>query len=118
MDNHIKVIQTLAKGVDPTTGEVFPQDSPYNNPNVIRALFYASQQLVQPRNSKQTVEQKQQQNAAKGLPKNAGVRWTDSDRQHVADGFRAGQDVDQLAHSFQRTPNGIKAELIRQKLMV
>ena len=35
------IIKTLAKGVDPFTGEVFAEDSPYNHPQVIRALFAA-----------------------------------------------------------------------------
>ena len=26
------IVKTLAQGIDPTTGEVFPQNSPYNDP--------------------------------------------------------------------------------------
>ncbi len=33
------IVKTLAQGVHPSTGEVFPPESPYNDPEVIRALF-------------------------------------------------------------------------------
>jgi len=30
------IVNSLAQGVHPTTGEVFPPESPYNDPKVIR----------------------------------------------------------------------------------
>ena len=33
------IVRLLADGIDPTTGEMFPDGSPYNDPVVIRALF-------------------------------------------------------------------------------
>ena len=47
-----QIIDTLAQGIHPVTGEVMPEDSPYNAPPVIRALFAVSQALdgyVKPR---------------------------------------------------------------------
>ncbi len=32
------VVEALANGVDPVTGEVFAEDSPCNDPRIIRAL--------------------------------------------------------------------------------
>jgi len=34
-----EIIQLLADGVNPITGEEFPPDSPYNNPEIIRAFL-------------------------------------------------------------------------------
>lgn len=34
-----EILSALAEGVDPTTGEVLPEDSIYNNVNVIRAMY-------------------------------------------------------------------------------
>lgn len=34
-----KIIETLANGMDPKTGRLFPEQSVFNNPLVIRALF-------------------------------------------------------------------------------
>jgi hypothetical protein len=39
------ILDTLAQGIHPVTGEVMPEDSPYNAPPVIRALFAVSQAL-------------------------------------------------------------------------
>lgn len=36
----LEILQALADGVDPVSGEMFPPDSPYQQPEVIRALFY------------------------------------------------------------------------------
>ena len=44
-NRHIEVLQALAAGTDPITGEVFPADSPYNQPEIIRKLFFAINQL-------------------------------------------------------------------------
>ena len=40
-----QIIDTLAQGVHPVTGEVMPDDSRYNAPPVIRALVAASRAL-------------------------------------------------------------------------
>ena len=40
-----QIIDTLAQGIHPVTGEAMPDDSPYNAPPVIRALFAVSQAL-------------------------------------------------------------------------
>lgn len=39
------IIDTLAQGIHPVSGEVMPEDSPYNAPPIIRALFAVSQAL-------------------------------------------------------------------------
>jgi hypothetical protein len=40
-----QIIDTLAQGIHPVTGEIMLEDSPYNAPPVIRALFAVSQAL-------------------------------------------------------------------------
>lgn len=37
-DNAAKILQTLADGVDPATGEPFPASSPYQRADVVRAM--------------------------------------------------------------------------------
>ena len=34
-----EIISALAEGVDPTTGELLPEDSVYNKGDIIRALY-------------------------------------------------------------------------------
>jgi hypothetical protein len=33
------IVRDLADGLDPFTGEPFPDDSPYQHPHVVRALY-------------------------------------------------------------------------------
>jgi len=44
-NRHLEILQALAAGTDPITGEVLPVGSPYNQPQIIRALFFAINQL-------------------------------------------------------------------------
>lgn len=44
-NRHLEILQALAAGTDPVTGEIFPADSPYNQPEIIRALFFALDEL-------------------------------------------------------------------------
>jgi hypothetical protein len=37
-----RIIEALANGIDPDTGEVLPGQSVFNNPQVVRSLFFAS----------------------------------------------------------------------------
>ncbi|NTE04332.1 hypothetical protein G6M26_06355 [Agrobacterium tumefaciens] len=42
---HLEIIQALDGWYQPATGEVFPADTPYNQPEIIRALFLAINKL-------------------------------------------------------------------------
>jgi hypothetical protein len=46
-DKALSIIGALANGADPTSGELLPAASPYNNPGVIRALLFALNRLEQ-----------------------------------------------------------------------
>ena len=47
-DRALSILKTLADGVDPVTGEQFSADSPYQHPDIIRALFWAVHTLSGP----------------------------------------------------------------------
>lgn len=111
------IVKTLAQGVDPKTGEVFPPDSPYNDPKIIRALFKVVDLAWPPGRSKLSLDEKRQRNIERGLPRNAGLPWTDEDRNKVAEGFKSGKTIRELADTFERSLTAINAELIRQELI-
>jgi len=68
----VRVLQALADGIDPSTGEVLPEDNPCQRPQVIRALFLAVRALeCSPQMTSQQV-----QNRERNLPPNAGKAWT------------------------------------------
>ncbi len=37
----LKILKQLAEGIDPYTGEILPDRSPYQQPQTVRALFQA-----------------------------------------------------------------------------
>ena len=37
----LHIVESLANGVDPETGEIYPPDSPYQRAPIVRALFAA-----------------------------------------------------------------------------
>lgn len=98
----LRIVQALADGIDPITGEVFPDNSPYQHPQIIRALFAAVRVLEQGGGG-----QRQEQI----LLGNAGKPWNvDEDRQ-LCEGFDAGMTISQLAHKHQRTNGSIRSRL-------
>jgi hypothetical protein len=40
-DRATEILRLLGEGIDPFTGEIFPQNSPYQHPDTVRALFKA-----------------------------------------------------------------------------
>ncbi|EON90475.1 hypothetical protein [Plesiomonas shigelloides] len=124
MDTHLKTIEALANGINPITGELLPSESPYNHPDVIRALFttldlvknQAKPEKKAPK-LKKTPEQKQAENIENGLPKNAGLPWTDEQRAYLAQQFSTGEEIKVLAEIHGRTKAAITAELKKQGLI-
>jgi hypothetical protein len=113
-----RIVSRLANGADPVTGEVLPNNSPYNNPAVIRALFTVLSNTRVPRKfTRQSIEEKQDQNISDGKPRNAGLPWTKEAREDLASMFNEGKPIKQLAKAFERTEGAIFSELIRQGLI-
>lgn len=100
-----QVLEVLARGIDPETGEVLPQDSPVNSPHVIRALFMAVMALEQ-------AGEKPVRAKAEG-PGNAGKSWSPEEDEKLLAAFDAGSEVSALAKAHQRTAGAIKSRLIR-----
>jgi len=105
MERHIAahIVATLAQGIDPHTGLVFPPDSAYQHPDTIRALFEAAQALaaIPPRR------------AAQGARQNAGKPWSDAEDQALAASFDAGEPLAVLAKAHCRSRAAIQARLVR-----
>ena len=118
IDKAKEIVSLLAYGIDPTTGEVLPNDSPYNHPSVIRALFSVLGSVGVPKKQiKQSMEEKQTQNVASGRPRNAGLPWTEELRDKIAIMFKNGTSIDELAEYFERTSGAILSQLMHQGLI-
>ena len=107
-----QIIDVLARGIDPETGEVLPADNPLNSPHVIRALFLAARALeLQAAAPAPKAKTKAATPADK--PGNAGAAWTDEETNRLAAAFDSGHDIAQLARDHQRTTGAIRSRLIR-----
>jgi hypothetical protein len=106
MDNNkaLEILKALADGFSPTTGEKFPLASPYQHPDVVRALCHAVIVLE----GKIRNERKRGQ-----LPENAGQPWSSDEDQKLIQAFEAGQPMDELAKIHKRTRLSIESRLIK-----
>ncbi|MBT2563785.1 hypothetical protein J7E50_21500 [Pedobacter sp. ISL-68] len=93
---HMEVLEQLAAGVDPATGEVFPPDSPYQQGPVIRALYFAITEL--------------KVLAVKGKQ---GQPWTPSEDELLVKQFNEGIKITELAKLHGRSYGAIKARLLK-----
>jgi hypothetical protein len=97
-----QIIDTLAQGVHPVTGEAMPEDSPYNAPPAIRALFAVSQAL-----------QGKPARAPRELPANAGKPWQQNEDVRLAAAFEGGAELKQIAADLGRTPFAVETRLVK-----
>jgi len=97
-----QIIDTLAQGVHPVTGEAMPEDSPYNAAPVIRALFTVSDALKAKR-----------ARAPRELPANAGKPWEPEEDKRLESAFEAGAQTRQIALDLGRTPFAVESRLVK-----
>jgi len=100
----LSVVRSLANGVDPETGEVFPADSAYQRAQTVRALYAAAEALEQTERS----ERRKQQ-----LPAKTGEPWSEDEDRRLLSGFDAGRGLPDLAAAHQRTQTGVRARLVK-----
>lgn len=98
----LKILNALANGVHPSTGEVFAADSPYQHPDIVRALFEAVRCLGSDF-SKSSTEK----------PSTTFVRWTPEEEERLAQGFDAGKTTAELAKLHDRSRTAIEARLLK-----
>jgi hypothetical protein len=99
-----KIIDALANGIDPDTGEILPAQSTFNSPQVIRALFVAGNALVR------AAKRADRDNS---LPNNAGRSWSDVEDKELLVIFDAGTPVKEIAVKHGRTLGAIASRLVR-----
>lgn len=107
-----QVIEMLAQGIHPVTGERMPQDSPYNAPQVIRALFTVSMALQAPPPAPVPVVHKVSRKPAEA-PANAGKPWSPADDAAVVLSFDSGEPLKELATRLGRTQFSVEQRLVK-----
>jgi hypothetical protein len=100
----IQIVQHLADGVNPFTGEMMETDSIFQNPETVRALFTALEQLkkAEARNAR-----------FENLPGQSGKAWSAEEEAALVEEFDAGMDVASIALKHGRTNWAIQARLMK-----
>ena len=100
----LTILKQLADGIDPYTGEMLPEYSPYQQPKTVRALFYAIMVL-----------EGTKEHAQKATPKfvNAGKSWEPGEDDQLKAEFDSGMSISEMVQKHQRTPAAIEARLFK-----
>jgi hypothetical protein len=106
-----QIIDVLAQGIHPVTGEAMPEDSPYNAPPVIRALHAVARALdgvvaKVPVNEDPIPPRRAQ-------PPNAGKAWHAQEDAALETAFDAGISIKQVAQELGRTAYAVEQRLIK-----
>jgi len=100
----IAVVRSLANGVDPESGEVFPPASAYQRPQVVRALYEAATAL-------ERIERFERRKAQ--MPAKTGEPWSEDEDRKLLAAFDAGRAIQELASAHERTVGAIRARLVK-----
>jgi hypothetical protein len=101
----LTIVAALASGVNPLTGELFALDSPYQSPDVIRALYSAVRALE--------AASRRRTRGPGAATSNAGKPWSEDEDRQLLSGFDDGRPLTELAQAHGRTRGGIQARLVR-----
>ena len=93
-----EIISALAEGVDPTTGEILPDDSVCNKSEVVRALHIVLSSL----NAKKP---------KRSLPENAGKPWSKDEEERLKELYNSGLSKKDIAKELGRTTGSISSRL-------
>jgi hypothetical protein len=103
----LSIVSALANGVNPLTGEIFGADSPYQAPEIVRALFAAGRAL-----GGATVEPAPPPSRQRSQSlSNVGKPWTAEEDERLLGEFDRGRAPRELANLHGRTLAGIEARL-------
>lgn len=99
-----QILQAMADGVDPFTGEALPATSPYQQADTVRALHLALLAM-----NAETARQEK----CRHLPNRAGQPWDAAESQQLIERFDGGMSVNEIASLHQRTRGAIAAQLVK-----
>ena len=100
----LAVVRSLANGVDPETGEVFPVESSYQRPQTVRALYEAASAL-------ERIERFERRKSQ--LPAKTGEPWSENEDRKLLAAFDSGRALQELAASHERTMGAVRARLLK-----
>lgn len=105
----LELLRALADGHDPFTGQSFPPGSPYQQADIVRALYCAIEALQAP-----AAKQKTAPDPSRPA---AGKPWTPEEEKHLRDAFASNPSIPELAAAHGRTRGAISSRLVKLGLI-
>jgi len=102
LESALPIVRALADGVNPITGEAYPEHSPYAEPRTLRALYSAVDLMA-----KEVEREKRRER----LPANFGKPWTEEEDRTVIAEFDAATPIQEMARRHARTQGSIRLRL-------
>ncbi len=102
LQNALPIVRALADGVDPNTGAIFADASPYAEPQTLRALFSAVELM------EREVERERRKER---LPANFGKPWSEGEDRTLVAEFDGGVTLPDIARKHARTHSSIRLRL-------
>ncbi len=102
LDAALPIVRALADGVNPITGEAYPETSPYAEPRTLRALYSAVDLMAR------EVEREKRRER---LPANFGKPWTEAEDRALIAEFDSGLSIPELGRRHARTQSSIRLRL-------
>src|SRR5438067_10923421 len=99
----LAVVRSLANGVDPESGEVFPPESAYQRPLVVRSLYEAAAAL-------ERIERFERRRSQ--MPPKTGDPWSEDEDRTLLAAFDAGPALQELAAGDERSMAANRAPLL------
>ncbi len=100
----LAVVRSLANGVDPESGEIFPAESTYQRPQIVRALYEAASAL-------ERIDRFERRKSQ--LPQKTGEPWSEDEDRKLLAAFDAGRALQELAAAHERTMGAVRARLLK-----
>jgi hypothetical protein len=101
----VKILETLANCINPITGEVLSDESPFNDATVRQALLLAVNTIKQDKQKRQQREQRK--------PANAGVAWDEDEDNRLMEEYNEKLSLKEIASLHGRTQPAINARLLK-----
>ena len=102
LDAALPIVRALADGVNPVTGEAYPESSPYAEPRTLRALYSAVDLM-----SREIEREKRKER----LPANFGKPWTEGEDRALTAEFDSSVPLGEIARRHARTQSSIRLRL-------
>jgi hypothetical protein len=102
LDAALPIVRALADGINPVTGELYPDHSPYAEPRALRAL-YSAVDLMQ--------KEIERERRRERLPANFGKSWTVEEDGVLASEYDSGLALAEISRRHQRTQSSIRLRL-------